>query len=482
MRSFSRRLLGLTFILLWLSACQTTSPKVTHSNDVIAINESLTRVPPSQATLKPKAPQKKEITQPKAQPKPKTANDLWAHITTKLSFEVVPNTRLNKRINWYLSQPNYLTSVSKRAKPYLYHIVQEVERRGMPMELALLPFVESDFRPTATSSQSAVGAWQLVNSTAYHFGITTDQWYDGRKDVLASTHAALDYLSYLHKRFNGNWLHALAAYNSGEGRVKKAIKQNRRRGQSSNFWHLSLPKETADYVPKLIALSYLLQTEHPLFKRPKLPNYPLTTALDIGQQFDFSVLSSLTGIEKTKLHQLNPGYLRHQSSPNGPHTVLLPLTEQALYKSDFFQRYFSQTYVVRSNDTLYRLAQRFATTVKQLKRLNNKKNDMIRVGEKLKVNQAQKLESLLIDYEISPYVAKVHTPKQLTMAFHHTVNDGDSLWKISKHYKVSVKDLLVWNNLKANQVLKPGSTLVLHLPKANETPKKPPENVFLSES
>ncbi|BBN82861.1 lytic transglycosylase [Pseudoalteromonas sp. A25] len=468
---------------LFLNACATTQPSVENKQDTVAINNSLVSTTvveqPVNNETKETEEAPKKISLTKAE-KPQIT-DLWQRISSQLRFIIEPNERLEKRINWYLAQPNYLVSVSKRAKPYLYHIVKEVERRRLPMELVLLPFVESDFRPKVTSSQQAVGAWQLVNSTAYHFGITTDQWYDGRQDVLASTHAALDYLSYLYRRFNGNWLHALAAYNSGEGRVKSAIKRNKRRGKNTNFWHLSLPKETADYVPKLIALSYLLQTEHPNFKRPNIPNYALTSPLDIGQQFDFSILASLTGVDKALLHKLNPGYLRHQSSPNGPHIVLLPFTEQALYTSSFFQRYFSQTYTVQNNDTLYRLAKRFNTSIETIKLLNNKTSDMIRVGETLKISQAQAFDSLLIDYEISPYVAQVQQPKQMTMEFHHTIDEGDSLWKISKHYKVSVKDLLVWNKLKPNQVLKPGKVLVLHLPKGNETQKKPAPNVFLSD-
>ncbi|WP_105166925.1 LysM peptidoglycan-binding domain-containing protein [Pseudoalteromonas sp. T1lg23B] len=475
-----------------ITACQSTQPEV-HSdtianNDVAAISTSLLKASTNKqpdiknVSLTPAITTKVNKPQKKAPMKTvEPVTNLWQRISEQLSFDIELNDRLEARVNWYLAQPHYLSSVSKRAAPYLYHIVEEVERRRLPMELALLPFVESDFRPKAISSQQAVGAWQLVNATAYHFGITKDPWYDGRQDVLASTEAALDYLSYLHKRFHGNWLHALAAYNSGEGRVKKAIANNRRKGKSRHFWSLSLPKETEDYVPKLIALSYLLQTEHPKFKRPTLPNHALTSALDIGQQFDFSILASLTGIEKATLHRLNPGYLRHQSSPNGPHTVLLPLTQEQLLKSQFFKRYFSQTYVVQPKDTLYRLARRFNTSVATIKLLNNKKGNMIRVGEKLKVTQAQKFDSLLVDYQISPYVAQAQKPKQLTMEFHHTVGEGESLWKISKHYKVSVRDLIVWNKLKANKVLKPGKVLVLHLPKANETPQKPASDVLLSD-
>ncbi|CAM4084156.1 LysM peptidoglycan-binding domain-containing protein [Pseudoalteromonas byunsanensis] len=475
-----------------ISACQTTQTELHSgtivSNDVAAISSSLLNEDPIKLPDTKKIPQKlskpsktKEVSEKEPLKAVKPVTDLWQRISEQLSFDIELNDRLENRVNWYLSQPHYLSSVSKRAAPYLYHIVQEVERRRLPMELALLPFVESDFRPKAISSQQAVGAWQLVNATAYHFGIKTDQWYDGRQDVLASTNAALDYLSYLYKRFHGNWLHALAAYNSGEGRVKNAIAHNRRKGKSRHFWSLSLPKETEDYVPKLIALSYLLQTEHPKFKRPHLPNYALTSPLDIGQQFDFSVLASLTGIEKAALHRLNPGYLRHKSSPDGPHKVLLPLTEEQLLKSHFFKRYFSQTYVVQPNDTLYRLARRFDTSVATIKLLNNKKGNMIRIGEKLKVKQAQKFDSLLEDYQISPYVAQAQKPKQRTMELHHTIAEGESLWKISKQYKVSVRDIVVWNKLKENKVLKPGKVLVLHLPKGNETLQKPASDVLLSD-
>ena len=132
---------------------------------------------------------------------PKTT-DLWVHIANNLHLTTYQNRSLQKRIDWYLKQPNYLITVSKRAAPYLYHIVRKVEQKKLPMEIALLPFVESDFRPTVTSSQQAVGIWQLVGATAYHFGIKSDQWYDGRKDVLASTDAALNYLSYLYERFD----------------------------------------------------------------------------------------------------------------------------------------------------------------------------------------------------------------------------------------------------------------------------------------
>ncbi|KAF7768733.1 membrane-bound lytic murein transglycosylase D [Pseudoalteromonas citrea] len=413
-------------------------------------------------------------------PSPPETN-LWQVIANNLTFDVIPTPRLHKRIDWYLAQPTYLVQVNKRAAPYLFHIIQRISQRNMPMELALLPFVESDFRPTVVSAQQAVGAWQLVDATAYHFGVTSDPWYDGRKDVLAATDAALSYLSYLHKRFNGNWLHAIAAYNSGEGRVKKAIKRNKKLGISTHFWHLTLPKETSEYVPKLLALSYLLQKKHPEFTLPTVVNYAYTTQLDVGQQFDFGVLSALVNIPKKQIHQLNPGYLRHQSSPQGPHKVLLPMTEKQLLQSRFFKRHFSQTYTVKKGDTLYGIAKRFNTTIKTIKILNNKSSSLLSINETLILNKAQKTDSLLVNYEISPYLVEKKRPKPATIEHYHIVKTGDSLWDISQLYDVALKDLLTWNSLKTHSILNPGKTLVLHLPKPQQATKPQKTKQYLSE-
>lgn len=411
--------------------------------------------------------------------RPPKTTDLWVHIANNLHFTVYQNRALKKRISWYAKQPNYLQTVSKRAAPYLYHIVKKIEQKQLPMELALLPFVESDFRPTIASSQQAVGVWQLVGATAHHFGVKSDQWYDGRQDVLASTDAALDYLSYLHKRFDGNWLHALAAYNSGEGRVKRAIEKNKKRGKSTDYWSLSLPKETADYVPKLLALSYLVKHPQKGIKRPKLAYKPFTTQMNIGQQFDFSVIAKLSGIGSKQLHAINQGYLKNQSSPNGPHTLLLPIGQEALLKSQFFKSNFAGEYIVKQNDTLYGIAGRFSMSVKALKQLNNKNNNLIGVGEKLLVGQPKTLPSTLtVDYKISPYLEhqEIAIP---TIEIDYEVKSGDSLWSISQLYDVPHSDLAKWNKLSASSILKPGTQLVLFIPQAEKQKAAPTKKDFL---
>nr|WP_256096785.1 transglycosylase SLT domain-containing protein [Pseudoalteromonas luteoviolacea] len=457
-------------LLVMLSGCiQTRSPNATKQEVLNALTS--TPFTPKQEVIQTTPEPIKQTP-----PKPYVEEDLWQHIALNLSFEISPHPRLKKRINWYLSQPDYLLKVNVRAAPYLYHIVKKVEQQKLPLELALLPFVESDFRPHAISQQQAVGAWQLVDATAYHFGLESNDWYDGRKDVLAATDAALAYLKYLHKTFNGNWLHAIAAYNSGEGRVKSAIKKNRKLKKSTHYWHLTLPKETSEYVPKLLALSYLLQHPETGFKRPTLANNATTTILDVGQEFNFGILANLLEVNKQQLHALNPGYLRHQSPTNGPHKILVPLSEKALTQSAFYREQLSRRYTVVKNDTLYGIARRFGTTVKKIKQLNDKQSHLIRIGEQLLINQANVNRSLTVEYQISPYLQQQTPAKQATIEHHHTIVSGDSLWDLSRHYQVPLKDLLDWNNLQAASILSPGNVLILHLPAKQKSEPAPSIN------
>ncbi|MDW7550337.1 LysM peptidoglycan-binding domain-containing protein [Pseudoalteromonas sp. SCSIO 43201] len=447
-------------LMVTLSGCKSSS-SVQVSRQ--AILSALTQVPVVPAKQPEASPEPKVIT-PKKNISSTHEDDLWQYVRHRLSFNTASHPRLDKRIKWYLSQPNYLQVVNQRAVPYFYHVVNKVESKGLPMEIALLPFVESDFRPRAKSTQNAVGVWQLVDATAYHFGIKKDKWYDGRQDVLASTDVALEYLLYLHQRFNGDWLHALAAYNSGEGRVKKAIAKNKKAGKPTHFWHLKLPKETAEYVPKLLALSHLLKTAPSDFTIPSLPNHATTSVLDIGQQFDIGQLAKLSGIDKREIYALNQGFLKHRSSPSGPHVVLLPLPQKALLQSAFFRDNFSHGYTVKANDTLYRIALNAGMSVTALKALNNKTSNLIRVGETLRISKNTAQQQWLIDHEISPYIKEIEAKPLPQRAHHHTVKTGESLWTISRRYNVAVKDLLNWNSLTAQTLIKPGKVLTLLLP------------------
>jgi len=184
-----------------------------------------------------------------------TPPDLQSRMVDGFTLPVPDDKRVTRELNWYLSHPSYIDRIQERAEPYLYFILQEIEKRGMPGEIALLPAVESAFRPFAYSPGRAAGMWQFIPSTGRLFGLKQNWWYDGRRDVVSSTRAALDYLMALNKQFNGDWELALAAYNSGAGTVRSAIRRNKRLGKPTDYWSLSLPDETNAYVPRLLALA-----------------------------------------------------------------------------------------------------------------------------------------------------------------------------------------------------------------------------------
>ena len=208
----------------------------------------------------PVEPVEFEVAEP-IEVEPEIEPNLWQHAANQFTFEIPDNKRVTAQKNWYLRHPSYMRRVSKRASPFLYHIVEQIEQHDMPMEFVLLPIVESAFDPFAYSHGSAAGMWQFIEGTGKRFGLKQTWWYDGRRDAIASTEAAMKYLAYLHKFFDGNWLHALAAYNSGEGRVRNAIRKNKRLGKPTDFWSLSLPRETRAYVPKLLALADILKNK-----------------------------------------------------------------------------------------------------------------------------------------------------------------------------------------------------------------------------
>ncbi|MFT7413872.1 MAG: membrane-bound lytic murein transglycosylase D, partial [Methylophagaceae bacterium] len=189
---------------------------------------------------------------------PLPAIDLWQRIRNGYGIEDnTLNIQTQKQVDWFASRPHYITQVTDRAKPYLYYIVDELDKRNMPLELAFLPVIESSFQPLAHSSSNASGLWQFIPGTGKVFGLDQNWWYDGRRDIIQSTNAALDYLQKLHSDF-GDWPLALAAYNSGEGTVGRAIKHNQEMGMPTDFWSLGLPRETTNYIPKFLAIAHLL--------------------------------------------------------------------------------------------------------------------------------------------------------------------------------------------------------------------------------
>ena len=253
------------------------------------------------------------------------SNDVWQRIRSKLELTIPENPRVASQRAWFIKHPSYLNRVAKRAEPFLFYIVEALEANDIPVEIALLPIVESAFDPFAYSHGRASGMWQFVPGTGKRFGMKQNWWYDGRRDVVASTQGAIKYLKYLHKFFDGDWMLALAAYNSGEGRVQRAVRNNKKKNRPTDFWSLDLPKETRAYVPKLLALADIVKRSDEFkIKLHKIDNSAVISQVDIGSQLDLAKAAQLAQLSLTELQRLNPGFNRWATDPDGPHYLLLP--------------------------------------------------------------------------------------------------------------------------------------------------------------
>ncbi len=393
-------------------------------------------------------------------------DDVWTRVAAQMAFDIPDDRRVTSQRNWYLKHPEYMARVVNRARPFLYYITEEIEKRDMPLEIALLPIVESAFDPFAYSHGRAAGMWQFIPGTAKRFGIRQTWWYDGRRDVVASTAGALDYLSYLNNMFDGDWLHALAAYNSGEGRVLRAIKQNQKAGKPTDFWSLNLPRETRAYVPKLLALADILKhRDEYSFAWPAIDNVEVVKLVDIGSQVDLAFAAELADMDLEDLHALNPGFNRWATDPDGPHHLVLPVEKadafaQELAAIDRHDRLNWARHKVKSGDSLLKLAKQYHTTADIIKKVNGLSGNMIRVGDFVMIPVALKeldAYSLSKDQRLASLQNRAQSSTKVT----HTVQSGDTFWDLSRKYKVSTRDLAKWNGMAPGDTLRPGKKLVI---------------------
>lgn len=400
------------------------------------------------------------------QPEP----DLWDRLRSLYAMDrSVDNRRVQQQLNWYSRHPRYIDRVVERGGRYLHHIVNEVERRGLPGELALLPIVESAFDPFAYSHGRAAGMWQFIPSTGKYFGLTQSWWHDERRDILASTDAALDYLERLSDRFDGDYTLALAAYNSGGGTVSKAIRRNANRGKSTEYWALDLPSETRAYVPKLIALAKIFENPEAYgITLPEFKDEPYFEVVDIGSQIDLAQAADLAGVDIDEIYLLNPSFNRWATSPAGPHRLLVPAANAEQFRTglaaiDPDSRVAWQNYKVVSGDSLIRIARKFNTTPSVLQEVNNIRGNLIRVGDQLLIPTARNGNT---EYALS--ASQRLARKQASggrgndgSRVEHTVRRGDTFWDIAREHKVSVRELASWNGMAPGDPLMPGKQLVV---------------------
>ncbi|HMB38461.1 MAG TPA: LysM peptidoglycan-binding domain-containing protein [Wenzhouxiangellaceae bacterium] len=405
---------------------------------------------------------------------------IWPRLIDRFSISSCPDDSRAKRwANWYADNPDYMQRVLMRARPWMHLIAGEIERRDLPGELALLPVVESAFDPFAYSHGRAAGPWQFLSGTARDFGITINDWYDGRRDFVAATGAALDYLQYLSGLFDGDWGLALAAYNAGQGRVGRAIRRNAARGLGTEWHELPLPRETLGYVPKLKGLGCLFRDPaNYAFVLPALPDVPQVATVELDGPVDVVALAMQTGLDLTELVTLNAGLNRHMTPPTGPTYLVVPLAEadrvaaalQNLPEPPPLQ--YRQIRIQRG-DSLSVLARRHGTTVDALKRTNNLSGHRLIAGQTLELPGKVVETAPGGDAEYQRVYREMAALQQKllpTDRFIHRVRSGESLWVIARRYGISVGDLQRMNGLGPRTLIRPGQRLVIETDRAVRSP------------
>lgn len=424
------------------------------------------------------------------------SSNLFDRIRSGFRFPHLESKYISEYEKWNATHPRYLKDLFNRADPILYYIVEEIEKRGLPMEIALLPAIESAYKPNAISRSKAGGLWQFIPSTGKSYGLTQDWWYDGRRDLILSTNAALDYLTILNKRFNGDWFITLAAYNAGQGNIGRAIKRNQSKGKGTDYSSLPLRSETRRYVPKIIALKNIINNPHAYNVRlPVISNSPKFEILALKGQIDLNKFSKETGIDSKTLNHLNAGFLRWATSPNGPHRLLLPLNnpsalQKARVASQKVIKLDYQRHQIASGDTLSTIARRYGVSISELKSANKLSNSRIRAGKTLLIpfNGQTPVASVANNKPAAPSATRsfsstsiptptgtnrhgitIATPvssssfnqSQTNPKVIHKVKRGDTLWGIARRYKVKVDQLLNWNKLSRNHTLSLNQSLVV---------------------
>jgi membrane-bound lytic murein transglycosylase D len=397
---------------------------------------------------------------------PEQYPDVFDRIRAGFKLEDVDSRQIDVQLAFFANNPQYLERVFGRAVPYLHHIVQEIEKRGMPLELALLPVVESAFEPYARSWATANGLWQFMPGTGERFGLKQDWWYDGRRDVLASTRAALDYLQYMHDEFFDDWLLAIAAYNCGEFRVQREVNANRAMGKAVDFFSLNLPSETRAYVPKLMAMRRLVANpeDYGIAFSP-IPNEPYFVRVDTGGQLDLSLAAELAGITIDEIYELNPGFHRWATDPAGPHFLLVPRDSADAFRRNLEllssdERVRVSVHKVRQGETVASIAKKYKTHPTVVRDMNSLGNDVLVVGAELRVPSAV----VNLPSKVMLAAARVdgrgnRTGRRTAV---HVVRSGDSLWRIAKRHRMDVNTLARMNGMGPGDTLRAGQKLVLN--------------------
>lgn len=413
--------------------------------------------------------------------------DIWEHLTRGFQLQGYQRGASLKVAAHHAAHPGATRHTLKRSEPYLWEIIEQVEDRGMPLEIALLPAIETRFNPSALSPRGAAGLWQFIGSTGKLYGLEQSWWQDARLDTVASTRAALDYLSYLHGRYD-DWLLALAAYNAGEARVMRAVQRNRKLGKPADYWHIRLPEETRKYVPRLLGLAHFIKNADDYgFLLPRVADANEFTVVKLQHQLDLTLAAELAGMPLKEVLRYNPALKHWTTGPQGRYQLILPRNQgrklrtalNALPADDWMTW---QRYRIRQGDTLGQIATHYGSTTAILRRINQLKGDYLRAGNSLLVpvprhskelvaanielpralrNEPAAIAAGASGAAASNAKARLYKARSGTHQVRYQIQPGDTLSAIARAYDVSVEALAGWNNLKTDAKLRPGRMLTI---------------------
>ena len=380
-----------------------------------------------------------------------TYEDIWEYILSNNpeNKETYINERILFYMNMQLKDADKFEQYLNDSYYFIYYVINELEKEKLPLELALIPYIESNYDPFSISSSGAVGMWQFMPKTGRLYELNKTWWNEDRHDPYRSTEAAVDYLKYLYERFNQDVYLTLAAYNAGPTLLSRRINQNKRRGLETDFWSLNLPNQTKEYVPKYIALKELIfNSEKYELTLPEIPHKPVVQKIIIPGQVEVITLSEFLDIKPELLYKLNAGYTKWASAPKDQSIFYIPIEKYYLFESE--DNPFKDTnqinwisHIVESGDSLWALASKYDTEVRIIKQINYLNNDLLSIGSTLLIPLSKSKSNTFIPYEM------------------HIVSEGDTLWDIARTYNLEVSDLANMNSINENSYLQLGQQLTI---------------------
>ena len=397
----------------------------------------------------------------------KNYSQVWDKMVSGFCLDTIYSQRVNKEIEWFVNNKAFLYRSITRAKPFLYHILKELERNNLPFELALLPIVESGYQPYAYSPSKAAGIWQFIPPTAKEYGLSKNWWYDGRRDIMQSTKAAAHFLRDMHRHFDKDWLLAIASYNTGAGKVGRSIKKSKVLNGKPSFWDLNLPRETEVYVPKLLALRDIISNPSSYgIKLPNIKNKPYVNLVSIEYPIDFYTFSIISNVSEKELYALNPGFNTWYFLPSFQDRIFLPSSKIKEFKKRYKEVtkfiFSKKAHLIVKGDSLSRISRKYNVSIKAIKKVNNLKSDVIILGKKLKLPK----NTALSDVDSIKIDGKKYIISQKNFKYNHIVKRYDNWYKIARMYNVSLSKLLKWNKATKKTSLKVSNKVTIMM----ETP------------